>query len=535
MRCPGCGRDNPPGSAFCGFCGRPMPQSLTSVTAARPGDESVLVQQEWAPGAATNHFAVSEDGRRGHRSDDAATRYLCAAVALSPAVRQKALDGVLEEEHRAVVTTPGVDLVTVLKYALAAHRRQIVRDIVLLALLCALIVSVFLLRSGIVFLLLLVAAWVTVCIERYANSRGAARDLRPETFRPDKAYAPARGSYADRQLKRIAEASTAGNVTFYSKFPPFVGYGTVRTGWSFAVDTTKPRRGARPKPFSVHEVYDCVKIGLSHLDLPGMEVTERVFVNGRDIKDDPRFLPDPRTAPVTSIGTDMVRELMATPEERARPYLTIGMTGWQGDLVVTMFIRFLLSRSDLFVEAAHTVVPPLRAEFKAIDEQELDMQPGEFFTLIGSGLVSTIPRLFGSVLGIAHELGSDGRRERKRRRVDRAGDYGALLSVREEAADSKWQRYFQVLDDARYVKVMQQRIFRSLVEFLDEHDVDTADLVARSETLVNNGVMVTGGGTVNAQAVAAGANAQAATGGLGAQAAGLVSRVRGGESAGGQG
>ena len=237
---------------------------------------------------------------------------------------------------------------------------------------------------------------------------------------------------------------------------------------------------------------------------------------------------------MTSISTDLVRELMATPEERARPYLAIGMTGWQGDLVVTMFIRFLLSRSDLFVEAAHTVVPPLRGEFKAIDEQEPDMQPGEFFRLIGGGLISTIPRLLGSVTGIAHELGSDGRRERKRRRVDEAGDYGALLSVREEAADSKWQRYFQVLDDARYVKVIQQRIFRSLVEFLEQHDVDTSGLESRSETLVNNGVMVTDGGTFNAQAVAAGTNAQATAGGLGAQAADLVSRVRGSEGGGGK-
>jgi hypothetical protein len=493
----------------------------------------VLAPQPWAPEAATSQFAVPEDGRRGHRSDDA-TRYLCAAVALSPTVRQRALDGVLEEEHRAVVTTPGVNLVTVLKCAVAAHRRQVIRDVVLLVLLCALIVSVFVLRSAIVFLLLLAAAWVTVCIERYANSHGAARGLRPETFSPDKVPTPAPGSYAGRQLERIAAAGTTGNLTLYSKFPPFVGYGGVSTSWSFAVDVTQPRRGALPKPFSVHEVYDCVKARLSELDLPGMEVTERVFVNGRDIRDDRRFLPDPRTAPVTSISTGLVRELMAKPEERARPYLTISMTGWQGDLVVTTFIRFLLSRSDLFVEAAHTVVPPLRAEFKAIDEQDPEMQPGEFFTLIGGGLISMIPRLFGSVSGIVHELGSDGRRERKRRRVEEAGDYGALLSVREAAAASTWQRYFQVLDDARYVKVIEQRIFRSLVEFLDEHDIDTSSLVARSEMLVNNGVMVTGGGTVNAQAVAAGANAQA-SGGLGAQAAGLVSRVRGGEGGGGQG
>ena len=65
-----------------------------------------------------------------------------------------------------------------------------------------------------------------------------------------------------------------------------------------------------------------------------------------------------------------MRQLLAVPEEWARPYLTISMTTWQGDLVVTTFIRFLVSGTDLFVEAAHSVVPPLRAEFKVVDERE---------------------------------------------------------------------------------------------------------------------------------------------------------------------
>jgi hypothetical protein len=102
-----------------------------------------------------------------------------------------------------------------------------------------------------------------------------------------------------------------------------------------------------------------------------------------------------------------------------------------------------------------------------------------------------------------------GRRQRQRRRVKKAGDHGALVSIREAASDSKWQRYFQKLDDARYVKVIQQRIFRSPAEFLDDHDIDASSLVNRSETLIDNGVMVTGSGTLNAQAVAAGPSAMA--------------------------
>jgi hypothetical protein len=59
-----------------------------------------------------------------------------------------------------------------------------------------------------------------------------------------------------------------------------------------------------------------------------------------------------------------------------------------------------------------------------------------------------------------------------------------------------------------------------LLEFLEERAVDTSSLVSRTETLINNGVMVTDRGTINAQQVAAG---------TGAQAVGLLARMRGAE------
>jgi hypothetical protein len=537
MLCPGCSTDNPPGSLFCGSCGQPIQQSLAAAAPTDPGSLATTGEPTWVPKQAVRQLdepAVLDLKQRPHRPDNATTRYLCAGVALSPGLRKRILEGILEEEHRAVITTPGVDLVTVLKYALAAHRRQVIRDVVLLLLLCTMIVSIFVFRSFVVFLLLLAAAWVTVWVERYTNSWGAARNLRPETFSPDKIHAPAGNSYAGRQLQRIAAAGTTGNVTLYSKFPPFVGYGgSPSSSWSFAVDVTRPRRGARPRQFSVHEVYDYVQTRLGELDLAGMEVSSRVFVDGRDIEGDSRFLPNSSKPPVTSIGMDVLRGLMTTPEERARPYLAIGKTSWQGDLVVTIFIRFLLSRSDLFVEEAHLVMPPLRPEFKAIDESEPEMTPGDVIALASGSLVSTIPSLFRSVPGLLNEMGANNRRERKRRQVQLAHNYGALFSVRDVAADNKYNRYFQVLDDARYVKVVEQRIFRSLVEFLEDHDIDASQLEARTEMLVNNGVMVTGG-TLNAQAVAAGANARATAGGIGVQATELISRFRS-SSGGGEG
>jgi len=133
-----------------------------------------------------------------------------------------------------------------------------------------------------------------------------------------------------------------------------------------------------------------------------------------------------------------------------------GATGpGTGDSVLTAPAS---SRTDLFVEAAHTVVPPLRPEFKAFDELDPAPTPGEFFTIVGNSLKDTIPRLLGSPAGILYVIRSGGRREKKQRRIGHTADYGALMSVREAAADTKWQRYFQKFDDARYVKVVERTV-----------------------------------------------------------------------------
>jgi hypothetical protein len=539
MLCPECNHDNPPGYSYCGLCGQPpaMPAvPLAATTAAvrtwpappapappAPAPPLPPAQRPWVseemPG-----LAPSSDGHQlAGSARSAITRYLCAAVSMDPVLERRVIDDILEEENRAIVTTPGADLVTITKYALSAHRRRLVRDGVLLADLAALIVDVYFLRSALLFLLLLIVGWAAVFAERYASQYGSVvRGLRAASFDPDRVRTPPRSSYDYRQLQRIAAASTTGNVTLYRDFPPFVGYGGVQTSWSFAIDVTRPRRNGVPTTFAVREVYDHVKAGLLRLDLPGVEITDRLFVNGRDIDGDRRFLPGPGKAPVTSVRPELVQELMATPEERARPYLAVSMTGWQGDLVVTTFIRFLLSRSDLFVESAHTVVPPLRHAFRAIDERDPAPTVREFFALVTGSALGTVPRLFGSVAGIWHELASESRRERKRRRTEEAGDYGPRFSLREAAADTRWHRYFQKFDDARHVKVVEQRIFRSLTEFLEAHDIDTSALVSRTETVINNGVMVSDKATFNAAQVAAGA---------GAHATGLFSRVRAQEGA----
>ncbi len=441
--------------------------------------------------------------------DREVTRYLCAAVNISENLARDAIEQVLEEQNRAIAITPTTDLVAVLKYALRANRRRLFRDSWLFFILCALVaVAIFsghIPLAGLVLIALLVGAWLTVFIERYVRYFGpAAAGLRPGKFDPAGAPAPVHDLFAERQLARIEHVSKTGNVTVYSAFQPFVGYGNVYSSWSFTVDVTRGRHGAEPTPFNVQEVYDHVKARLGELDLPRLEVTNRLFVNGQDIYGDPRFLPDPDSRPVTQVDDTLLRELMSVPEERARPYLTVGMAGWQGDLVVTMFVRFLMSRNYLFVEAAHTAVPPLRAEFREIDMLDTGPTGKQFFRLAGGSLKSTIPRLFGSIPGIFHGLLQDNRRSRKQHPVGRVFDYGSLFSIRQAVADTKWQRYFQKLDGEQYTKVVEKRLFNSLADFLIDHDVDASELMSRGETIINNGVMISGRARVEGSQIAGG-------------------------------
>jgi hypothetical protein len=539
MLCPLCNFDNPLDYQFCGNCGRPRDQSASGTAGSLAAGQSGSV---WASSANPTARATApssrisdlipvqgpspETSRPGRPSaGEEMTRYLCAAVTVDKALTETVIEHVLEEEHRAVAVTPGLDLVTVLKFAIAANRRRMIRDVVLFLILCLLVIAIVSIIGLLFVVPLLIVAWLVIMIERYTSLYGrAARGLRPGAFDPSSAPEPGQGTFADRQLNRVAEAAHEGNVTIYSAYPPFLGYGRIRSSWSVAVDITKPRGNFAPSGFTVLDLYDHLKREVARLDLPRLQMSDRVFVNGAEIENDGRFLPDPLGAPVTSVDDDTIRRLITYPEEHARPYLTMSLTGWNGDIVVTTLVRLLLSQTDLFIETAHMVVPPLRESFKKVDELELAPSFSEFFGMVGSTVVATIPRLFASIPSIAHALGSGGRRQKKARRVHQRRDYGALISLREAAADTNWQRYFQKVDDAHYAQVVELRILRSLTEFLASHEIDTSSFESQTQTVINNGVTISGNATVVADQIAAGAGAQAA--------ANILNRIRGGGESG---
>jgi hypothetical protein len=450
------------------------------------------------------------------------TRYLCAAAYLDRGFANQVITKVLEEEHRAVAPSYGVDVVPVVRHCLTAERRRRLRDLALIGV--VLVGGPVLLLAGAspagVVLRLLLLAWAVIFVESAVNRYEvlAARLLR-DRFDPAAPQAPLTRRQA-RLLRELHE-NERGNVTVYSGFSPFVGCGLDQGGWSFALNAGKGRRDLHetlePIPFEVEQLHDEVVSALRALGLRQVRIEDRLYVNGQDIRDDRRFLPDPFARPGAWADAETLDQFLHTPTQRVRHYTCIQVVDWQGELVLSIFFRCTKAGGNLFVEASYFLLPPLREEYHKIDNLRAtpDLAGGAELAL--KAAVGTIPVLVMAPFHVLAHLTSGLTRWQERRsmrrtiRANPSFDYGATTSIRQSGMSTSYRRYFQRLDREMYVKTLEQRLLDAIIQFLDEHNVDVSDLVERQTTILNNGVMLSGG-SIQAESLAVGTGARARAG-----------------------
>ncbi|MFI6922311.1 hypothetical protein ACIBIZ_20395 [Nonomuraea spiralis] len=432
-------------------------------------------------------------------------------------MRNSTIRSILHDRFRAVAQSPGVDLATMLKYALMAQRRQRVRDAVLAVLA---VVTLLTLSSSLV-LLPLFLAWLVVFVELYdAYESVILTKLTRDSFDPADAPLPSSPSMRDH-LVDIADRG-AGNVTVFADYSPFVGHGSRINNWSFTMNVAKARPGETVVPFAVGELYDRVGAEIGALGLPGLTVENKLFVNGLDLRyeTDPELqaavLPDALLPPVPIVSERFIHELRDNPRTRARPYLTVSVTGWEGEVVISIFLRFVLlaEKGMMFTEAGYSLLPPLREAYREVDRL-VNHPPAQRMARLA---VAALGRTFGGLLLAVPNTVAAVSEPGRRRRQHRAGikairghtfNYGAAHNPRERATDNLYHRYFQQLDKEMYVKAAEQRIMDAVADFLEEHNVDVSDLRDRQTTILNNGIFVTGQAQVTTNSMAAGTGAVA--------------------------
>jgi hypothetical protein len=142
LQCSSCSALLAQDDTFCGSCGTQAPAARPPQAPAQQTRQAAAERKPPAHARPRGDFFGHPDAPPA-RDPDApltdTTRYLCAAAYLDPSFGKIVL-GELLASHRAVVPSPDVDLVSVIRHCLKARRMQLARDVVLTALLvCGLV------------------------------------------------------------------------------------------------------------------------------------------------------------------------------------------------------------------------------------------------------------------------------------------------------------------------------------------------------------------------------------------------------------
>ncbi|MFJ8719481.1 hypothetical protein ACIRD9_41005 [Streptomyces violaceus] len=412
---------------------------------------------------------------------------------------RKAVARIVHEPRRAAAASPGVDLGCVLRHALAAHARQQRRDVVLLLLLLVMVITLPF-TFGVSLLLGVLVAWAVVAAELLSvHYSVVSRKLKRENFDPK--YAPRPPGAQEAARLEAIELRDRGNVMVSSSFEPFVGHGETYRTWSFALNTGRPETGKQVIPFTIHELNAYISARVGSLKLPGMEISDVLLVNGADlligVDDHTRgeVLRNPAGPPGAQVSDALLRELREDGKGRARPYLAIRVTGWSGEVVSTLFLRcaLLSGRDTAFIEGSNCLLPPVREKYRTVDrllDSPTFRQWCQLAAVAGVRTPFLLVRAPFAILGdlVAPLARHRTQRQQERRIRMRSFDYGAEFSLREEATDRFFHRYFQALDRELYTKTIEHRVLDALVQFLEDHNIDSTDLIQRQTSIYNSGL-----------------------------------------------
>jgi hypothetical protein len=415
-----------------------------------------------------------------------------------------------------------VDLDQVVGYALAARKRETQRNIWLAVLLVAFVVILLLPLGGAKAILLLISAIVAWLVIFYFEWFAYFRVVIPNLIAKSARVPSAPELPVPTREVGYPGGPRTNNVTVYSGYSPFTGSGIRVGGWSFAVNIAKGKQNLgttlNPKPFAVGELYKSVIESISSLQIDGLSLESKLHVDGQRIRDDKQFLPSPEQRPNTWVDPRLVEQFAEHPTEAVRYYLCARVVSWQGELVVSMLLRFVKLNDKLFIEANYFVLPPIHPRYHAIDKLPLVPSWEKKLGLAMNALPRTLVLwpaspliLLASAAGFIERSNREGATLRLIRR-SQVFDYGANASLREQAASPLYRRYFEKLDKEMYVKVIERHVLETLVRFLDQRDIDTSDFNEQRLTILNSGLIVSGG-SVTADSLAVGEGARASGGG----------------------
>lgn len=433
------------------------------------------------------------------------TRYLAAATQDRIWYAQFVVDTVINDRFRALAPTFGVDVPVVAKWAIRALRTRALRDYILSVIAITLLfvpVLALLWLPALMFLpLLFVAAWLAVSWEYWDRIHNViTRKMLWDRFNLDEAPNPRRDS--DRRRLDVVAQRRDGNLVVFSGHAAFIGSGRQRQRSHILIDVSRGLKDEngnpqKPEPFTSQDLHTALieafgeKTGLGKR-LDNVRAYERLFVNGRHVKNNERLRPKPSQPPETTVSEELLTEAALHPTPQARTYVCVEMPGWEGQLVVTLFVRAVRVGDSLYIEWEFRVLPPLRKDLLIVDER---FEVPWYFQVKESlriGMRDVVSELLASPFRACRRWC----RPYILRRYESnhaykiengyAFDYGARQSIREKACGTQRHHHFLARDEIMYMLLAQQTLGEAVSDFLHKHKVDQGEFDEQVKVIINN-------------------------------------------------
>jgi hypothetical protein len=396
------------------------------------------------------------------------------------------------EEYPFRADTPehGIDIDLIYAELSRAKNRLLVRDLILLVLGIGLIIIQFaiaptdddqqnLIRGGILL------AMAIVIFIHLQIARMRVRAIFLQTSNDD---AP-RSGIADPAL------IVSGG------YSPFVGSGWEINGWSFTVNLAKPGDESRSvKPVTTSDLYRETDEAINKLEIPGLQRMDEVFVDGRDMKLLPNlFNPLFPEKPRCFLSLEEMGDLRDNANKLLRHYRAFRMELWSGQLILSVFLKYIKLVDTLYVETRFFLIPPLKENLSKHECTPLkplvrDINRDIVYSLILAPFVWLKLILFTAVKFSNGTIFSNpARKNRREMRRNRKYNFGWEASLRESFASTDYERYFQMIDNDFYNKMIKEALLDSLVSSLEERNVCTDTLTETQTKIFNEGIILTGG------------------------------------------
>jgi len=476
-------------------------------------------------------------GGSGVPPDDLVTRLLCAATYLRDSFADAVARDLLWPSLVAMGPLWQVDASRLLQHARRARAARRARDRRLAAVVGCLLLTV-LVWGGLslshpmnpiagAILALLLLGWAYCCaVALTARHYLAARRAALAAFYdPDDTEPDIEPPSLDLALKELNQA----NVVFAeAESSPFLGSGSEIDHWALTIDLSRGSTGSstsagavvpgsrshqrehsqrehkQPDAFTGADLQEYLMTAVPEVVQPRPASGHRLHVRGGttapivDLFRSGPLVPDLIDAmrfrrPVTRVSPEVIQRYLNEPNEAARVYTYFQHSAWGGQVVITLFVRALVSNRTLFVEGRVYALRPLVGRFYEV--RGLSQRRWvELSQVLRQARANALALLVASPNRVRRAM-QNPLRPIEVRRIDREIhgrrdlDFGANHTLREQfAAHFDPGDHFPAMDERMYHQIFNRRVLECIGEFLAAKNIDTVEFAHQQASIVNRAV-----------------------------------------------